>query len=338
MFNFLRRFAKSPTVDVTPPPFNPELFLRQLEWTAVRKLDGQLQGDFRTLFRGAGLMLADLREYQMHDDVRHIDWNVTARMRTPYVREHEEDREISIWFLVDLTGSIHFGSSAVTKQQLAINFVAVLARLFTRHGNRVGAILYAGPSSQASIVVPVRSGRKQVLHIIEQMHQLSEKQLQGETSLSDLFQLANMTIKRRSTVFVISDFISSPGWDKPIHQLSNRHDVIAARLLDPAENELPASGIMLIQDSETGEQVFVDSEDKGFRQRFTEHAEAHAIRLANIFAQSSVDCIELDTTESVNDALMRYLLLRKRKASLTRGSNLHNSTVTQSRAQQSYKL
>lgn len=337
MFNFLKRFAKSPAVEVTSPPFNPDLFLRQLEWTAVRKLDGQLQGDYRTLFRGAGLMLADLREYQMHDDVRHIDWNVTARMRTPYVREHEEDREISIWFLVDLTGSIHFGSSAVTKQQLALNFVAVLARLFTRHGNRVGAILYAGPSSQASLVIPVRSGRKQVLHIIEQMHQLSEKQLQGETSLSELFQLASMAIKRRSTVFVISDFISSPGWDKPIHQLSTRHDVIAARLVDPAENKLPASGIILIQDSETGEQVFVDSEDKGFQRRFTEHAEAHATHLAQIFAQSSVDCLELDTTESVNDALMRYLLLRKRKASLTRAPNSHNSTATQSRVQQSNK-
>jgi uncharacterized protein (DUF58 family) len=170
------------------------------------------------------------------------------------------------------------------------------------------------------------------------MHQLSEKKPQGETSLSDLFQLASMAIKRRSTVFVISDFISSPGWDKPIHQLSNRHDVIAARLLDPAENELPASGIMLIQDSETGEQVFVDSEDKGFRQRFIEHAEAHATRLSHIFAQSSVDCIELDTSESVHDALMRYLLLRKRKASLTRGSSLHNSTANQSHVQQNKKI
>ena len=170
------------------------------------------------------------------------------------------------------------------------------------------------------------------------MHQLSEKQLQGETSLTDLFQLASLAIKRRSTVFVISDFISSPGWDKPLHQLSNRHDVIAARLLDPAENELPASGIILIQDSETGEQVFVDSEGKGFRQRFIEHAEAHATRLAQIFAQSSVDCIELDTTESVHDALMRYLLLRKRKASLTRASNLHNSTAIQSHVQQNKKI
>lgn len=322
---------------MTPPAFNPDLYLRQLEWTAIRKLDGQLQGDYRTLFRGAGLMIADLREYQMHDDVRHIDWNVTARMRIPHVREHEEDREISIWFLVDLTGSIHFGSSAVTKQQLAINFVAVLARLFTRHGNRVGAILYAGPSSEASIVVPVRSGRKQVLHIIEQMHQLSERQLQGATSLSEFFQLASTAIKRRSTVFVISDFISSPGWDKPLHQLSNRHDVIAARLIDPAENKLPASGIILIQDSETGEQVFVDSEDKGFQRRFTEHAAAHATNLAKIFAHSSVDCIELDTTESVNDALMRYLLLRKRKASLTRAPNAHNNTANQSRVQQSNK-
>src|SRR6478672_2285795 len=123
-------------------PHNPELVLQRLEWTVIRRLDGLLHGDYRTLFRGFGLDLADLREYQYHDDVRHIDWNVTARMSTPYVREYHEDREVTAWFLVDLSGSVRFGSRDVRKSNLAIDFVGLLARLLTRHGNRVGAVIY----------------------------------------------------------------------------------------------------------------------------------------------------------------------------------------------------
>ena len=123
-------------------PRNPEAILRRLEWTVIRRLDGLLHGDYRTLFRGFGLDLADIREYQYGDDVRHIDWNVTARLQTPYVREYHEDREITAWFLLDLSRSIDFGSQDVQKRQVAADFVALLARLLTRHGNRVGAIFY----------------------------------------------------------------------------------------------------------------------------------------------------------------------------------------------------
>ena len=115
-----------------------EALLKRLEWTVIRRLDGLLQGDYRTLWRGAGLDLADLREYQHHDDVRHIDWNVTARLQQPYVRQFTEDRELSAWFLVDLSASADFGSDTLSKRTVAAEFVAVLARLLTRHGNRVG--------------------------------------------------------------------------------------------------------------------------------------------------------------------------------------------------------
>src|SRR4051794_24995332 len=117
----------------------PELILRRLEWTVIRRLDGLLQGDYRTFMRGAGLDLADLREYQHGDDVRHIDWNVTARLQTPYTREFTEDREMTAWFLLDLSASVDFGSSEVRKRAVSAEFVALIARLLTRHGNRVGA-------------------------------------------------------------------------------------------------------------------------------------------------------------------------------------------------------
>src|SRR4249920_2698370 len=125
-----------------PDDRNAEALLKRLEWTVLRRLDGLLQGDYRTLMRGAGLDLADLREYQHGDDVRHIDWNVTARLQTPHVRQFTEDRDLTAWFLLDLSGSIDFGSADRTKLALAEGFVTVLARLLTRHGNRVGAVFY----------------------------------------------------------------------------------------------------------------------------------------------------------------------------------------------------
>src|SRR5262245_58733218 len=130
----------SPDPGAASPPRSADQILRRLEWTVVRRLDGMLHGDYRTLFRGFGLDLADLREYQLHDDVRHIDWNVTARLQTPYVREYYEDREVTAWFLLDLSSSIDFGSLEVRKRTLLIDFVTVLARLLTRHGNKVGVI------------------------------------------------------------------------------------------------------------------------------------------------------------------------------------------------------
>ncbi len=139
---------------------SPERLLRRLEWTVIRRLDGLLYGDYRTLFRGTGLDLADLREYQYHDDVRHIDWNVTARLQTPYVREFHEDREVTAWFLLDLSPSVDFGSST-KKRSISTEFITVLARLLTRQGNRVGALFYG---DKVDTVVPARAGRRWPSH------------------------------------------------------------------------------------------------------------------------------------------------------------------------------
>ena len=149
-----------------PPPANPEAVLRKLEWTVLRRLDGLLQGDYRTLFRGFGLDLADLREYQYGDDVRHIDWNVTARLQTPYVREYHEDREVTAWFLLDLSPSLDFGSGQVRKRGVSADFVAVLTRILTRHGNKVGALFYG---EDVDTMIPARSGRRHVLQILHAM-------------------------------------------------------------------------------------------------------------------------------------------------------------------------
>src|SRR5262245_35530600 len=196
---------------------HPDRLLRRLEWTVIRRLDGVLQGDYRTLFRGVGLDLADLREYQYHDDVRYIDWNVTARLQTPYVREYHEDREVTAWFLLDLTASMDVGAASVAKRSVAAEFVTVLARLLTRHGNRVGALFYDG---RVDTVIPARSGRRHVLHILHRLSSRRAPARRAATDLAELLRTAARLVRRRSLLFVVSDFISAPGWNVPLGHLA----------------------------------------------------------------------------------------------------------------------
>src|SRR5678815_2443670 len=200
----------------------------RLEWTVIRRLDGLLHGDYQTLFRGFGLDLADLREYQYHDDVRYIDWNVTARLLTPHVRVYNEDREVTAWFLLDLSPSVDFGSH-VKKRSLSTEFITLLARLLTRHGNRVGALFYG---DSVDTVIPARSGRRHALHILHRMLTRPDRTLSRETDLKQLMQSAFQVMQRRSLVFIVSDFISTPGWAQPLAHIAQRHEAIAVRLYD----------------------------------------------------------------------------------------------------------
>ncbi len=254
-----------------------EGLLRRLELTVLRRLDGLLQGDYRTLMRGAGIDLADLREYQHHDDVRHIDWNVTARLQTPYVRQFTEDRELSAWFLLDLSGSVDFGSNDTTKLTVSAGFVALMARVLTRHGNRVGAMLY---SERVDTVMPPKNSRLHVLELLQRMRARPRTpQAAGATSLSVLLAAADGVMKRRSLVFVVSDFISEPGWEDAMARLSRRHEVVAVRLFDALEMALPELGLVTVEDAETGEQLFIDTADPSFRKRYAAEAEAREAAL-----------------------------------------------------------
>jgi uncharacterized protein (DUF58 family) len=299
-----------------PKRIDPDTLLRRLEWTVIRRLDGLLQGDYRNLLRGFGLDFADLREYQPHDDVRYIDWNVTARMQAPYVREFQEDREITAWFLLDLSGSVDFGSREVKKRELSIELVTVLARLLTRYGNRVGAVIYRNGRFQ---VVPPRGGRRQVLHLLDRMQRVDDQADGKETDLAGLLKSAEQAIKRRSAIFIVSDFISTPGWGKALGLLARRHEIVAARLFDPMELALPDLGFVVLQDAETGEQLFVDTQDKGFRERFREGAERRETELRTALAHAGVDCLELATDDQLGEALLRFTGLRKRRSQLAAG-------------------
>ncbi len=331
MLRWLRRRPPPPHAVPNPPPggiaqpspggADPEALLRRLEWTVLRRLDGVLQGSVRTLMRGSGMDLADLREYQLHDDVRHIDWNVTARLQTPHVRVYTEDREMAAWFLLDLSPSVDFGSGPRLKRQVLAEFVAVLARLLTRHGNRVGALLYGGRVEQ---VIAARAGRRHVLHLL---HAISHRPgpIPSEpvtTRLAELLRAAGHLVHRRSTLFVVSDFISAPGWEQPLAQLASRHEVVAVRLVDPLERELPDLGLMTLRDLESGEQLLVDTHDAGFRQRFAAAAARREDALRQALARAGVDTLELSTEGELGEAIVRFVELRRQRSRLAAGGGM----------------
>ncbi|CAM5766503.1 hypothetical protein LMIY3S_01844 [Labrys miyagiensis] len=300
-------------------PHQPEALLRRLEWTVIRRLDGLLQGDYRTLFRGFGLDLADLREYQPFDDVRHIDWNVTARTQTPHVRVFNEDREVTAWLLLDISPSVDFGSAEVSKRQVLGEFAAVLARLLTRRGNKVGAILHNGLDD---LVMSPASGRRHVLNLIEQVFSRPRPLHAPQTDLGAFVRRSVNVIRRRSLVFVVSDFISRPGWEGALSQLSRRHEAIVARLVDPLDMTLPDIGLLAFQDPETGEQLFVDTADKRFRMRFSTVA-AHAEEAQlEAFDAAGIDVLELSTGEDLIDAVLRFMELRKAWTRLGSGGGM----------------
>jgi uncharacterized protein (DUF58 family) len=297
-----------------------EATLRRLEMTVLRRLDGLLHGDYHTLFRGLGIDLADLREYQYHDDVRHIDWNVTARLQVPYVKEFFEEREMAAWFLLDLSPSEDFGSHETSKRGQAVELTAILASVLNRHGNRFGALFYG---TAVDTVIPAAAGRKQVLQLLHRMRSRKAAPARGtpgaSTRLQDLLQAAACVVQRRSLVFVISDFITQPGWEKPLATLTQRHDVVAIRLYDPLEMELPDLGLLTIQDAETAEQLLVDTHDRTFRSRFAAAVSEREDALHEAFARAGVDVLELSTEDDIVDALFRFSSLRKNASRLATG-------------------
>lgn len=295
-----------------------EALLRRLEWTVLKRLDGALQGDYRTMLRGTGVDLADLREYQYGDDVRHIDWNVTARLQQPHVRQFHEDRDLTAWFLLDLSGSVHFGSGEVSKLAVSAGFVAALARVITRHGNRVGALFYGGAEPGVDGLLRAGASRTHVLELLARMQRPQPARpkagaAQG-TALYDLLRGAEGVLQRRSLVFVVSDFISAPGWEDALGRLARRHDVIAVRLFDPAEMALPDVGLVTVEDAETGEQLFIDATDPAFRARYATLADEAEEALADALARAGVDLLELATDDDLLDALLRFADLRRRRA------------------------
>jgi len=300
--------AASPSPTRNTP--TPEGILHRIDWQIIRHLDGLLQGDYRTLFYGDGLDFADLREYQLQDDVRHIDWNVTARMNSLYVRQYVEDRDITAWFLLDLTPSMGFGPVGRSKEVMLVDLVVTLARLLTRNGNRVGAILY---NNRIERTIPPCAGRIQVLRLARELLGETQAPAKTTTDLNVLLNAGLNTFKRRSLVFVISDFISEPGWQRPLSLINRRHELIGIRLWDPREVELPNVGVIVVEDAETGDQLYVDTGNAGFRSRFYAAGERREAALRVSLQRAGADLYSISTEEDLASAIVRMATLRKKR-------------------------
>ncbi|RYZ32046.1 MAG: DUF58 domain-containing protein, partial [Propionibacteriaceae bacterium] len=256
---------------MAPRTTSADALLHRLEWRVVRQLDGRVQGGYRTARRGSGIDLAGLRTYVEGDDARHIDWNVTARLDEAQVREFTEDRELTSWLVLDRSASMDVGGGARGpdgtvrgKADVLTEVALVLARLLGRGGNRVGALLYG---TGAPRVVPPGTGRRQALriaHELERPDAVPDAVPAARTAPGRTTDLAGMldavaSLARRNLVVLVSDFIGTGDWERPLTRLAHRNEVVALRVVDAADDELPEVGLVVVEDAETGEQVLVDS-------------------------------------------------------------------------------
>jgi uncharacterized protein (DUF58 family) len=293
---------------VTTPP---DRLLRRLEWQVLRRLDGRLQGAYRTVFRGTGIDFNSLREYTPEDDVRHIDWNVTARLDEPHVRQYTEDRDLTVWLVLDQSASMRFGAAQHGKDSVLTELAVCLARLFTQDGNRVGAILY---DNRLQRVIPARTGRAHVLHLTHNIIRPTAARPDGSTTdLDAMLRLAATTVRRRSLVFVISDFIGDVNWEATLTRLSHRHEVVTIRVVDPMELDLPDLGLVLLEDAETGEQLLADTSDPLFQRRLRAEVDAREFAVTSSMRRAGVISHRISTDQDLVEALVDMVRRSKRR-------------------------
>ncbi|GHF45660.1 uncharacterized protein (DUF58 family) [Deinococcus metalli] len=316
---FLRRRPARPAPppprpEGRPPPELPAQLLRRLEFQVVRRLDGVLFGDYRGLFYGPSLDLAEVREYQPGDEVRRIDWNVTARSGRLHVRQYQEERELTTWLLVDTSASMAFGTRRSSKRDVAREFAGVAALIVTRHGDRLGALTF-GPG--AGVATPGR-GRAQALAVLALLSRPAPASPRAgdAPTLEAALSSAGRVMRRRSLVFVVSDFLedvpgSGSGWTGALGRLAQRHDVVAVRISDPAERALPDVGGLRVRDPETGEELWLDTSDPQVR---AAHARLVAQRdrdLRRALRAARVDLLDLSTERDPVGPLLRFTAVRR---------------------------
>ncbi|NUT37806.1 MAG: DUF58 domain-containing protein [Hamadaea sp.] len=284
--------------------------LRRLEWQVVRRLDGRLQGGYRTVWHGVGIDFTDLRAYTPEDDVRHIDWNVTARLDEIYVRKYTEDRELTAWLVLDRSASMR-SADEQGKDSVLGDLALCLARLLSQNGNRVGAVLYDNRLQQ---VIPPRSGRNQALRLGHELDRTAAAPGSGTTTdLAGMLKLAASVARRRSLVFVLSDFIGDRNWDRALTLLAQRHEVVAVRIVDPAELDLPDVGLVVVEDAETGEQVLVDTSDPLLRQRLGSEIAAREQWLTETMHRAGVTTHRISTDQDLVQTLVDMVRRSRRR-------------------------
>ena len=282
----------------------PERLLLRLEWRVIRRLDGRVQGAYRTPYRGSGLDFAGLRGYLEEDDARHIDWNATARLDEPQVRQYTEDRELTVWLVLDRSASMTVGRPGRGKHDVLDELALILARLFGRGGNRVGAVLHDGVAAR---VVPPGVGRAHALRIGYELARSAAAPPAVTTDFAVMLDAVASLARRRSLIVIVSDFIGTGEWDKPLLRLVHRHDVVALRVVDVADDDLPEAGLLVVEDAETGEQLLVDSGDPLFRSRFQAGVAGRDAALAGRMRRAGVPLHRIDTDHDPVESLVEVV-------------------------------
>ncbi|MFI9559062.1 DUF58 domain-containing protein [Nonomuraea endophytica] len=289
----------------------PERLLLRLEWKVVRRLDGRLQGAHRTAHRGSGIDFTGLRAYTAGDDARHIDWNVTARLDEPHLRVFTEDRELTVWLVLDRSASMAAGRPGRGKHDVLAELALVLARLFGRGGNRVGALLF---DAGVLRVVPPGTSRRHALRIGAELVRTAEARGATTTDLAEMLDAAGRLARRRALVVVLSDFIGDGDWERSLQRLARRHEVVALRITDTADDVLPEAGLIVVEDAETGEQLVVDSADPLLRVRFRAAVDARDARLTAGMRRAGVPVHRIDTDRDLAEALVEVVARTRDRA------------------------
>ena len=281
--------------------------VRLIEIRTRNMMNNLFAGEYHSVFKGRGMEFAEAREYQPVDDVRHIDWNVTARVGSPFIKIFDEEREMTVMLLVDVSASGAFGSQQQMKGEVGVEVSALLAFSAIQNNDRVGLMIF---TDEVEVFVPPKKGRKHVLRVIRELLYF---QPQGRrTSIAGALEYLGRVLHRRSVVFVVSDF-QDKGYETALRHLSRRHDLIAVSLSDPREWRLPDVGFINLQDAETGEQVLVDSGHQGVREFYAAEQEAAVERRGVLFRKTGVDEIAIDATKPYVDPLIHFFRARMKR-------------------------
>ena len=263
--------------------------VRQIEIKTKGLSNHILAGEYHTAFKGTGMAFSEVREYQTGDDLRSIDWNVTARYNTPFVKIFEEEREMTVMMLIDVSASGNFGTNKQIKRELATELAAVLAFSAIKNNDKVGIIFF---SNKVEKFIPPKKGKSHILRIIREV--LSFQPTGKKTDLSEGLRYFNSVIKKRSICFILSDFIT-PEFEKSLKIANRKHDLVGIRIYDKRENTLPNVGLMHIEDAESEEIIFLDTSDKQVRKDFKNNSVKKIQKLKKIFFSSGVDLIDIET-------------------------------------------
>ncbi len=283
--------------------------IRRIEIVTNRKVNEQLAGQYHSVFKGRGMSFDEVRPYQPGDEIRFIDWNVTARSNEPFVKRFTEERELTVMLLVDASASLRFGSNLQMKREVAAELAALLAFSAVKNNDRVGLAMF---TDTVEHVVPPKKGKKHVLRLISDV--LSHKPKGRGTRIEEALGWMTRIGSRKSICFVISDFLEpTPAWEKALRIVARRHDLVPIVVRDAMERDLPKLGLVLTHDLETGREVWVDTDSRRFREKYSAEYAAHAKQLTETFRKMKLDAIEVETGGSYARALVQFFELRGRR-------------------------